>query len=229
MTRIHVLGVTLAGVAATAAAAPALGQPLTREDLEAALRQRDQEIAVLEKRVAALEAERSAAPSTAVATPLTAPAIAAAAAPAPPGPTEDEVALQALSRGLVQRGVLLLPKWSVEVSPSLAYSHTLKQGLVLVDTPQGISTVSDQRQRQDSIQGAVAFRVGLPWRSQLRVSVPFDWKRDASALGDGTSVVHADTNIGDVEVELSHQFLIEQGWRPDVVAAVSWRFPTGSA
>ncbi len=214
-----------------APAAPALCQPLTREELEAALSRRDQEIAALEKRIATLEAERAAAtaPTTTAAQsvppPPSAPVSSVAAGSA--GPATDETALQALSRGLVERGALLLPKWSLEVAPSLAYSHTQKQGLVLVDTPEGISTVSDQRQRDDGLQGQLAARLGLPWRSQIEVRVPFDWKRTASALGDGTEIRHSDTHIGDVELELSHQFLVESGWRPDLIGAVSWRFPTG--
>jgi hypothetical protein len=137
------------------------------------------------------------------------------------------VALQALSRGLVERGLLLLAPWSVEASPSLTYTHSQIQGLALVDTPQGISTVDSQRQRDDGAEAAVSVRVGLPWRSQVLISVPFDWKREASALGDGTEVSHSDTHLGDIQLELSHQFLVENGWRPDIIAAVSWRAPTG--
>jgi len=200
---------------------PTLAQELTRADLEAALRQRDQEISALEKRIAALEGKRSP-----VDAPIqTLPAAAETASSATAG--KDEVALEALTRGLVQRGALVLPKWSLEVAPSLSYSHSQVQGLVLVDTPEGISTVSDQRQRNDSGEARLAVRLGLPWRSQIEVRAPFDWKRQDSALGDGTNVFNSEKNVGDVEVELSHQFLVEKGWMPDLVGGVSWRFPTG--
>jgi hypothetical protein len=99
--------------------------------------------------------------------------------------------------------------------------------LALVDTPEGLSTVNSQRQRDDALEASVSARVGLPWRSQLQVTVPFDWKRDSSALGDGAEVTHSDTHLGDLQVELSHQFVVESGWRPDLIAAVSWRAPTG--
>ncbi len=219
--------------AAVVLAAPVLAQSVTTEDLQAALRQRDQEIAALEKRIAALEAERrtAATQTTAVAT-ATPPAasapttVSAGAAGANQG--DDAVALQALSRGLVERGALLLPKGSFEISPSISYNHTQKQGLVLVDTPEGISTVSDQRLRDDGLEWAATARLGLPWRSQIQVRVPYAWKRDASALGDGTEISHHDTHLGDVELELSHQFLVEKGSLPAVIGAVSWRFPTGT-
>jgi hypothetical protein len=135
--------------------------------------------------------------------------------------------LEALTRGLVQRGALVLPQWSLEVVPSLSYSHSQIQGLVLAETPEGVPTVSDQRQRDDSAEARVAVRLGLPWLSQIEVRLPVDWKRQDSALGDGTNVVNSETYVGDVEVELSHQFLTEKGWWPNLVGAFAWRFPTG--
>lgn len=237
----------LAAAAALAAAHPALAQttdaaanapasrPLTREELEAALRARDAEIAALEKRVAALEAGAPVATAGAAARggqPGIVQAAGSRAATQAAAQTAsiggDDEQLRALSRGLVERGLQLLPKWSVEVSPSVAYSFTQTQGLVLVQTPEGIATVDDQRQRDDAIEGAFTARVGLPWSSQLQVSVPVDWRREDSALGDGTTVAHQAAGLGDVAVELSHQFLTESGWRPDLIGAVSGRFPTGS-
>ena len=217
---------TIAAGVAVATAAPAMAQPVTTDELQQALRQRDAVIAALEKRIAALEGQQAtAAPRIADAAPPAAGTT--SAAPPASAPGDDEVALQALSRGLVERGALLLPRGSVEISPGVTYSHSQKQGLVLVDTPQGISTVSDQRLRDDGLEFAAAARLGLPWRSQIQVRVPFDWKREASSLGDGTEVAHHASHLGDVEVELSHQFLVEKGSLPAIIGAVSWRFPTG--
>jgi hypothetical protein len=238
----HAAILPLAAAAALVAAHPALAQttdapssrPLTREELEAALKARDAEIAALEKRVSALEGERGAPVATAGATAGVAQASAAASAASAQAASQtasaggDEEQLRALSRGLVQRGLELLPQWSVEVSPSFAYSHTQTQGLVLVQTPEGVSTVDDQRQRDDDIQGAFTARVGLPWQSQLQVTVPVDWRRQDSALGVGTTVANQAWGLGDVQLELSHQFLTESGWRPDLIGAVSGSFPTGS-
>ena len=206
MTRTAAFG--LAAGAALIAAAPAFAQPLTRQELEAALKERDAQIELLEKRVAALEAEHGASaaasqtaqnPSSAGGDATAGPvATTSAAASGPQGAAGgvaasapgDEDQLRALSRGLVERGLQLLPKGSVEVSPSVAYSHSQIQGLVLVQTPEGISTVDDQRQRDDFVEGALTARVGLPWRSQFQMIVPVDWRREDFALGDGTTVAH---------------------------------------
>ncbi|HEY2662522.1 MAG TPA: transporter [Caulobacteraceae bacterium] len=208
-----------------AAAGPVCGQTLNRDELLDALRQRDQAIAALEKRVEALEAEKRAPSPSAIAVidPAGSPA---AQTPATAGP-EDDAALQALSRGLVERGALVLPKWSAEITPSLSYSHSVTQGLVLVDTPEGVSTVDSQRLRDDGLHGLIGLRVGLPWRSQFEVQAPYDWMRENSALGDGSQKTNSAAGVGDIQLELSHQFLQEQGWRPDLIGAFSWRFPTG--
>jgi hypothetical protein len=231
MSKAAVLALA-AGLAA--AAAPAFAQPLTQEALESALAQRDQEIAALEKRIAALEAERG--PSAIPGTTAVATAPPAAAPAAPPGQAataagaglDDEAALHALSRGLVERGLLLLSPWSVEVAPGLSYSHTQVQGLVLADNAQGVSTVNSQRQREDALEGTLSARVGLPWRSQVQLVVPVDWRRQDSALGNGVQVTNSAVHVGDVQLELSHQFLVENSWAPDLIGAVSVRAPTGS-
>jgi hypothetical protein len=217
-----------AGAGAMILAPAARAQTVTVEQLQSALRERDQQILALEKRIAALENKQATAePAAATAAPTISPANPPAKVAGAASREQDEVALTAMSRGLVERGVLLLPRGSVEISPGISYGHSQKQGLVLVETPEGISSVSDQRQRDDALEFAATARVGLPWRSQIQLRVPFDWKREASALGDGSEVSHHSTHPGDIELELSHQFLVEKGSLPALLGAVSWRFPTG--
>ena len=216
----------VAGIA-SAMAAPGHTQSVTVDQLQQALRQRDQEIAALEKRIAALEGRQTTAITEASPTAPSGAGESASLVASRADSHDDDGALQALSRGLIERGVLLLPRGSIELSPGISYSHSQKQGLVLVDTPQGISTVSDQRLRDDGLEFVAAGRLGLPWHSQLQLRVPFDWKREASSLGDGTEISHHAADIGDVELELSHQLLTEKRARPALIGAVSWRFPTG--
>jgi len=214
-----------AAACALAVATPARPQPLSREELVAALKQRDAVIDALAKRVEALERERAATAGRAPAGPGVA---APTAAPERGGPAaQDEVALEALSRTLVQKGGLVLRPWSVEIAPGVAYAHSDQQGLALVDTPEGIPTVADQRLRNDDIRAVAAVRLGLPWESQLEVQIPYAWRRQSRALGNGTHAVNDGSGIGDIEVGLSHQLLHEKDWRPDLVGAVSWRFDTG--
>jgi hypothetical protein len=215
-----------AATCALAMATPARSQPLSRDELVAALKQRDAVIDALAKRVEALERERATAQAKA---PVAQAAAAPAAAPPKQGASavQDEAALEALSRTLVQKGGLVLRPWSVEVAPSFAYAHSDQQGLALVETPEGIPTVADQRLRNDDIRAVAAVRLGLPWESQLEVQLPYAWRRQSRALGNGSHAVNDGSGLGDIEVALSHQLLHEQDWRPDLVGAVSWRFDTG--
>jgi hypothetical protein len=217
----------LAGAAS--AAGPARAQPLTRQELMDQLAQRDREIADLKRRLDEVERQRAAPPPSAP--PVT--TIPGATASAAPGaatatnPPDEEAELAALSRALVQRGGLLLPSGRAEVVPSFSYATSIVQGLALAPTPEGIPTVADQRLRNDQIRAAAALRVGLPWASQIELSVPYAWLRQSRTLGDGTHAVNADSGIGDVQLTLSHQLFREHGWRPDLTGAISYRFPTG--
>jgi hypothetical protein len=214
--------------AALAAAGPLTAQPLTRQELMQALAERDREIADLQRRLALVERESAAqAPANTAAPPIkTIPGAAAATAPAT-APPDEEAELAALSRALVQRGGLLLPKWQAEFVPSFAYANTERQGLALAPTPEGIPTVADQRLRDDQLHATAGFRLGLPWASQVEVDVPYAWLRQSRALGDGTHALNEHAGLGDVQLTVSHQLFTEHGWRPDLTGAVSWRSPTG--
>jgi hypothetical protein len=220
--------VSLIALGAALASAPALAQPLTRQELTEALAERDRQIADLQRRLAEVERERAA--EQAKAPPVT--TIPATGTPPPKAavataPADEEAELAALSRALVQRGGLLLPAWRAEFVPSLGYSNRIVQGLALAPTPEGIPTVSDQRLRNDAVRASGALRLGLPWASQVELSVPYAWLRQSRTLGDGTHAVNEDSGIGDVQLTLSHQLFRESGWRPDLTGAISWRFPTG--
>lgn len=226
------LALSLTVFCAALAAGPLRAQPLTREELVQALAQRDRQISDMERRLAELERQRAPAtpPSAATAAPpitTLPPAGPAPTSAAASGPADEEAELAALSRALVQRGGLVLAPWRAEFIPSFAYSNREVQGLALAPTPEGIPTVADQRLRNDQLRAAAALRLGLPWASQIEVSVPYAWLRQSRTLGDGTHAVNDGSGIGDVELALSHQIFRERGWRPDLTGALSWRFPTG--
>jgi hypothetical protein len=212
--------------------APAQAQQLSRTELTEALKKRDVVIAALEARVAALEAEMAAKAEQvlppAVATPPLV-SVTTATAPATPATAQadDEANLEALSQILLQRGGLVLPPWRYEVIESAAYSNRIVQGLALVQTPEGIPTVADQRLREDQFRASLALRLGLPLSSQIEVFLPYNWIRRSRALGDGSSAVNKGYGIGDLEVALSHQFLREKDGLPALIGGVSWRIPTG--
>jgi hypothetical protein len=208
------------------AATPACAEPMSPSQMLEALKQRDAAIAALEKRIEALERKRGT-PATAPVSQASPAPLQAVVAPSVAQGSEDPAEAEALSRALVQRGGLLLPAWRIEAVPSLSYAYSEVQGLTLVDTPEGISTVADQRLRSDSIRGAATVRMGLPWSSQVEMRLPYNWSRQSRALGDGRYVAQSGSGVGDVELSLSHVLAREDGWRPDLIGGISWRAPTG--
>lgn len=213
-----VLAGGLALVSGTVWAAEAPG----RNELMRELQARDQAIADLAARLRSLEDQLQALQGAReLPKPQTATAERASQAAA------EDIAAQALSRTLVERGALLLPEWQLEVSPSIGYSHNQTDGLALASAG-GLTTVTSQRLRHDEALAEMDVRLGLPWDSQASVRLPYSYLRNAQVLGTGDNQVTQDRGIGDVELELSHQFLREAVWRPDLLAAATWRLPTGS-
>lgn len=191
------LGLLLAGEPA-AQTAP---DPSAAE-LQRALRQRDQAIAVLRRRLDALEkrladTEKLAkgavqmgepAPVTAPAPARPAPAPAPAPTPPPvpavaerpaaPGQfTVDPLAAErALERVLVATGALLLEPGQLEVEPSLSWQRAENAGPIFFLGPGGVVTgVGAQKVRRDLYQAELALRLGLPYDSQVEFSIPYNY------------------------------------------------------
>ncbi len=130
----------------------------TVNSLRAELAAKKAYIAKLEKRIRALEAQppaqRYVAPMIAPpVAPITAPP-AVVAGPAVPDDTELEHALELT---LVRQGALVLPAWVFQVTPQFSYAHwdTIQNPFV-----------------KNSYTGALSVAMGLPWASQISVSVP---------------------------------------------------------
>lgn len=171
------------------------------EDLQRAIRERDQTIRELQQKVEALESQakgRAGAPSA---------ADRAAATPKPLRDeagegADDEELSRALERTLVQQGGLLLPTGSFEVQPEVSYAHWDKSRGPL---------------RHQSV-AALTLRAGLPWASQFQVRVPY-----VHAVVAGASA----TRLGDIDLSLSKQLAQERGGWPGLIASLSWSARTG--
>jgi hypothetical protein len=120
---------------------------------------------------------------------------------------------------------VLLPAWTFEVQPELLYSYKGSNGLLIVERD-GARSVAAHDADLDRLEAAVTARLGLPWRSQAEVRVPYlRVSEDTSDGLDGES--RGQGGLGDVEISLSRQFLREDGRLPDLVGEVRWRVPTG--
>lgn len=119
---------------------------------------------------------------------------------------EDE-SNRALERALVREGGLVLAPGTIELEPNFAYSYR---------------NDNFSQTRRHSFGPALAFRAGLPWRSQFEASVPyvFERRRDGAALNKSDG-------MGDFMIGLSHQFINERPSAPALIGAIHYQGATG--
>lgn len=139
---------------------------------------------------------------------------------------EPDPQLDALNRVLVEGGGLLLPPWTVEVQPEGRYSYKGADGL-LITQQNGQNSVVSHSADVTRYEAAITARMGLPWRSQVEVRVPYSRVSEESSVGGNSASSSSSNGLGDIEVGLSHQFLRESGWLPDLIGEVRYRAPTG--
>ena len=182
----------------------------TVEDLKHELAAKKAYIAKLERRLRDLEQRPPAPKPTLVTAPVAPPAPGVAVAPAPPPSPEDDEMERALERTLVREGALVLPPWTFELTPQFSYAHW--------------DSVQDPFIR-NSYSAGLSFRMGLPWTSQVTVSLPYVWN-------EGRDPFPSSSGLSDAGVLLSKELLIDDGgWVPNLVGSVGWTSPTsrGSA
>jgi hypothetical protein len=125
-------------------------------------------------------------------------------APAAPRVAEDDEDInRALERTLVQQGGLVLPKGVYELQPEASYARW--------DPSRG--------PLRHEWESALTFRAGLGSDSQFQVRLPYVHMVGAA----GTT-----TNLGDISLALSKQFVREEGYWPGLIGSIGWSARTGT-
>ena len=148
--------------------------------------------------------------------------VAQEARPEAPGQiqVDEEAVSTALERALVQEGALLLPPGTVQVGPNLSYARR-EANAVSIEVQDGQQVVSVGRVRQDDLTAGLGLRFGLPFGSQISIDLPYQYRETKIAIGGRDESRHED-GFDDVIVSLSKGLMRERGWRPDLVAEVTW-------
>lgn len=152
-------------------------------------------------------------------------------APAAPGAfaVDPGAAERALERTLVSAGALLLPFGAVDVEPSFTYirQQTTQPLLLQFEDEDEITfQLTEIDTRENELTGSLDLRFGLPWTSQFELGIPVVYK-DQSEVFLNTEESNNAFGFGDVSVGLAKELVRERGWRPDLLARVTWDAETG--
>jgi len=160
---------------------------------------------------------------------------------APPGAAQDaetpgeapgivavdpEAAERALERTLTAEGALLLPAGRFEIEPSVQYLRRETDSFLI--EPGDFGEVDVER---DETTLGLDIRLGLPFDTQFEIGVPFEFvnsERTAVTAFEGRRTSsNSGSGIGDIDIGLAATVLREEGFRPDVIARVTWDTATG--
>ncbi|TFZ00785.1 hypothetical protein EZ313_20285 [Ramlibacter henchirensis] len=244
--RLHPLLPTLALLAAllpgtSAAQAAATDMQHQLQERDALIRNLQQRVEALERRLGTQATSPAAAPASSAAqapqpgTPAataTVPA-AAAASTTPAVPTdvtasveEDETA-RALERALVREGGFLLPPGSWELDPTIEYQYRGSRGLAIVQGAAG-PVIADRTRDQHRATATVGLRTGLPGNSQVDLRLPWVAVQESNtATAAGLQQRERQTGVGDVELQFTQQLSRDRAGFPALLASANLKLPTG--
>jgi hypothetical protein len=145
---------------------------------------------------------------------------------------EERMARTALDRALIQRGGILLPKWTMEVEHGTTYYNSSSDRIsidgfailpVLV-----VGDILSQKVRRDIALGTVTSRIGLPKDFQFEVRLPYGYESERRVWADNRQESSHSLGIGDLEVAAIKQIRSESARWPGLLTTVRWKSTTGS-
>lgn len=143
---------------------------------------------------------------------------------------DEKAAERALERTLVATGALLVPFGQAEVQPTFNYTRTEQDDLAQVQFGSSILFPTEKVKR-DELTGTLNLRAGLPWNSQLEFGLPYNYANEQRVLSIGSlgrqTKDRSGSAFGDLSVGLAKTVVTESGWRPDLIARLTYDSNTG--
>jgi len=145
---------------------------------------------------------------------------------------DEEAAEHALERTLTQTGALLLPFGRAEIQPSFTYIRQEASVPALVNVGNDYGVMS-RKIHVDQFNSSIFSRFGLPLDAQLELTIPYNII-DRSVVddyrsfgGSSSETKSSGSHLGDIQFGLAKTLVREKGWRPDMIARMTWTTPTG--
>lgn len=136
----------------------------------------------------------------------------------------DEIAAErALERTLVQSGALLLPFGQGEIQPFVTYTRS-ETDLLAVDTAGNIGNID---KRRNVIDAGVFMRAGLPYETQLELSIPARIVNETQVFRENELLDSSAYALGDIRIGIAKTLMHEDGWIPDLVGRITWDTDSG--
>ncbi len=145
---------------------------------------------------------------------------------------------ESVERALQQRGSMLLGKgrWVIEPSSSWAHFSSNKislQGVVILDVF-NIGVLGAQEINRDIFVETLGVKYGLMDNLQTEIKIPYraEYDRVTTINANNTptdEVTRGSTGLGDIDLSMSRQIGWEEGWKPDLIAAVGFKTRTGDS
>lgn len=201
------------------------------EELSRALNVRDQVIRNLITRMEQLESAVNGMAGRNTASTAAQDAQVAAAMPTSRSATQDQQLIRAaFERTLIDRGGLLLPSGAYEFEPTISYAHSSSENLVIdgftIFPVLVVGDIVSERLRRDTMTASISARLGLPWKSQIEVRVPWILEDSSRFQGDGEEIRIRDQGVGDLEVALSRDLPRIFGRGPQLLGSLRWKATT---
>jgi len=140
-------------------------------------------------------------------------------------------ASSAFERTLIQRGGLLLPPYVWELEPSISYSHSSSDHVVIdgftVAQVLVVGDIFNERIDRDIIQMALTTRLGLPGDSQIEMRIPYARVSESVYNAQNQESSSGTTALGDIEFAYSHQFLRGNDTEASLLGSLRWKTTTG--
>ena len=153
--------------------------------------------------------------------------------PAPEGEGE-QTANRLVPR--VDKGGVLLPKGKLQIEPSITYTHVSNNRVALsgfsVFDVVFIGEIRSDDVNRDIITPALNARYGLAKNLQAEMDLPTQYRHEETLSGpidNRTAGSSADSGFGDMSGGLYYQFAHQDGMRPNMIALMKLKAPTGRA
>lgn len=159
--------------------------------------------------------------------------------PAKPGlfEVDEDSAVRALERSLIQLNALLLRPRRAEVTLNYDYSvnEDANPVLVSVEDVATNTTVQQVGQVKSEVQNntvALDMKFGLPYDSQISLRLPMAFiDRQVGLVVPGAAPDNQDSSsngVGDFAITLDKTLAVERGRRPDIIVSATYNSDTGA-